>query len=188
MGNRKNLALWIPLAFVAVILLLIAGVFAVLSQDGSNKTPTGTDAGYPAIDPLQDTSSPELVAQRAMAMIFTWNPREQASSLSAMDQALPLLTGPAAKAAGEAANPPMEPMPEWAAWARGNDQVTGAATVTNLSVKDGTAEALVTVKQVVLHPSGESTLFEQFELVVELVETAPGDWRVANFQRVSGIY
>ncbi|MET3642750.1 hypothetical protein ABIC73_004353 [Prescottella equi] len=183
----RTKTLWMAIGSIVAALALIGGI--VLLRQVTTDTVAGTSAGgdsHAHIDPLtpQD-AAPQDVARNAMAMLFSWKPAEDSSSWDAMSRAQTagLLTGQLAQAAATAPTPTPQPPKEWAAWARSGDTITAAATVLDAAKVTGdTATAPIQIKQIVLHPGGQSTPYKTQIADVTLERGSDGTWLASTYK------
>ncbi|MFC7959128.1 hypothetical protein [Rhodococcoides kroppenstedtii] len=172
------------LAAVAVVALVAVGT-ALVVLTGTTRGEGergGTDAGF-ALDPIAD--DPTSVATVVMAGIYTWQPSVQDSTWDALHAQRAFLTGPIATAAATSPTPAPRPISEWAGWARSDDTVTAAVDASGETVVDGdTATVPVTITQMVLHRSRESTPFTTYTADVTL-HRVDDYWRVMNYRILS---
>ncbi|MBM9838626.1 hypothetical protein JO861_18935 [Rhodococcus hoagii] len=183
----RTKTLWMAVGSIVAALVLIGGIFLV--RQVTTDTVAGTSSGedsHAQIDPLAPQGAePQDVARNAMAMLFSWKPAEDSSSWDAMNRAKAagLLTGQLAQAAATAPTPAPQPPKEWAAWARSGDTVTAAATILDgTKVSGDTAIAPIQIKQIVLHPGGQSTPYKTQIADVTLERGSDGTWRASTYK------
>ncbi|MBY6413367.1 hypothetical protein HQ346_16860 [Rhodococcus sp. BP-252] len=175
--TRRTLAVIVGLGIVAA-----AGIAVILTLvctgPGASEQP-GTDAGH-HIDPIG--TEPADVAVAAMSGIFTWQPAVQDSTWDALHSQQHYLSGAMATAAANPPEPPPAPLPDWAAWARGNDTITAVVRPDgDPNISGDIATVPVTIAQTVQHTDGSATPYTTYTATIEL-HSDLGTWQVARYR------
>lgn len=170
-------------AVVAAAIALVAVVVALvlnLSGGDSSLEGAGTDA-HVHVDEAPGDVEPEVVAQRALTAIFTWQPTVDESPGSAMQRAETWLTGRLAESAGAPRDPNVRLPAQWPGWRSSKDIVSATASPQEAVVRtDAKAIIPVTVTQTVLHADGTSTPYTTETVRAVLVQT-PDGWKLSEF-------
>lgn len=168
--------LLVPLAVVAVA---VAALGVTVWLWASPSASDGSD-GHAHFDPI---TTAEETAVAVMVGMHTWHPPSEDSPWESMHTVRDRMTGPMAEAAASKPDPDPAP-PQWGAWARSGDRITGAAEVAagHTLVDPAATEVTVPVaiRQVVMHRDGQTTPLDEQIALVEMVRS--GDrWLAAEF-------
>jgi hypothetical protein len=175
--SRKTVAILGCIGIVGTIVVAALIVFAFRGSE--TPPPPATDAGI-AIDP--SPTDPAGVATSVMSGVYTWQPAVQDSPWDALHAQRDNLSGQMATAAATPPDPMPQPIPEWAAWSRGNDTVTSIVRPAGeTAVAGDTATVPVTISQTVQHKDGSITPYLTLSATVHL-ENRSDTWTVSMYR------
>lgn len=168
------------IGYVLAALVVVTAMIVTVTVAGS-RGEQGTDE-HVHLDPVAD---PHTAAVDIMAGIHTWTPATQESPWDAMHLLADRFTGRMALAA--ASRPDPDPIPrQWAAWARGGDRIVGTASLLAdqpvAADEDDEVQVRVTVRQVVMHSTGDTTPRPETSIRVHMVRTDEHTWKAEYFQ------
>lgn len=172
---------------LAVTALLAAIVVMVISRDGDTGDGghLGGDSEFDIHGPTPQNATAPIAAEQALATMFSWQPRHDASPGVAVTRAKPWLSG---ELAADADSPPatgIRTLPQWAGWREAGDIVVGSAhAITDCTPVAGHCLVKVTLTQTVLHTDGTSTPWRVLAVDATTADT-PNGWRLSAY-RITG--
>ncbi|MGW6728755.1 hypothetical protein ACWF9G_22885 [Nocardia sp. NPDC055029] len=170
-------------AATTAVTMLLAGCGGGTDPNEHHHEPG--DAHVHIEGPTPETADAGTAARMALTAMFSWQPKNDASTGAGLTRAKPWLTGSLATSADAPPATGVRPLAEWEAWRASGDVITAVVTVDRVDT-DGDNQALVqaTVTQTVQHTDGSATPYRVLRVAVATDHTTTG-WRTSSY-RITG--